>query len=159
MGVLPNEYISKDTFHAPDLVVIRCNNIDAFETFCTLCLRHVIGSCSWKKEHRKTKVSKIFTLCDESFAFLVLEIKWLYWKAFYDRGRDDEKLVAETKFMVHGSMGGLKGWHNDGIKLFGRRLQHQWNVDHKNVLKSARRIFDDDDSELEEDVEPWIIDF
>ena len=179
MGVLPNESFSEDEYHVTDLVAIRCNDIDAFEAFCMLCLRHAVGSCSWKKEHRKTKCSKIFTLCDEAFAFLVLENNRLIWKSFYDRIQDDEKLVAETKFTVRGSMGGLKGWHKDGIKLFNEllreveqtrhlnqskiveeNLQRQWNEDRKNVLKTAGRIVvDDDNSESEEDVEPLIIDF
>jgi len=132
-----------------------------------LCLRHEVGSCSWKKEHGKTKVSKILTLCDEAFTFLVLEYNQLYWKTFYDRIQDDDKPVAETKIMVHGSMGGLKGCHKDGIKLFNdllrtveqtrhlnqskiteEDLQCHWNLDCKNVQRTAGRfVVDDDDSE------------
>jgi hypothetical protein len=33
MGVLLNESFSEDTFHASDVVVIRCNDVDAFEAF------------------------------------------------------------------------------------------------------------------------------
>ena len=100
MGVLPNEFFSKYTFHTSDLVAIICHDVDAFEAFCMLCLRHAVGSCSWKKEHCKTKVSKIFTLCDEAFAFLVLENNWMYQKAFYDRIQDDDKWKPNSWFMV-----------------------------------------------------------
>jgi hypothetical protein len=45
-------------------------------------------------------------------------------------------------------------------KVMEEVLQHQWNADLKNNIRTAGRIFDDDDgSESEEDIEPLIVDF
>ena len=44
-------------------------------------------------------------------------------------------------------------------KVMEEILQHKWNLDVKNYLKTTGRIIDDDGSESEEDIEPWIADF
>ena len=180
LGVLPSEDYDEETYTASSLVMlVRCDNIDAFEAFCVLCLKHSIGSAAWRKSYRKDKISSVYTISDEAFSFLVLDNNRSYWKAYYNTDNiENDKPATETRYMVRGSMGGVKGWHVDGIKVYNSLLaavmdkrklndskvaeeilQNKWNADKRNDLRGSGKIIEVADDESEEEVQPLIVDF
>jgi hypothetical protein len=39
--------------HGQVITIIRTNNINAFESFCVLCLKHIVGTASWRQNFRR----------------------------------------------------------------------------------------------------------
>lgn len=129
--------------------------------------------------YRKDKISSVFTISDEAFSFLVLDNNRSYWKAYYNTNNiENDKPVTETRYTVRGSMGGVKGWHVDGIKVYNSLLaavmdkrklnnskvaeeilQNKWNADKRNDLRGSGKIIEVADSDSEEEVQPLIVDF
>jgi hypothetical protein len=62
------------------LAKIRIENIDAFQAFAVLCLRHTISVMTWRVKHRKFKLTDIFSISDEGIALVILENNAKVWK-------------------------------------------------------------------------------
>ena len=119
------------------LATIRNEDIDAFESFCVLCLKHVVGTGVWRQNYRRDTISNAFTISDEAFAFLVLDNNRHYWKLCYDvgehnipmvetaspSGRPSKRRKIETKYTKRGSAGGTQGWNQEGIDTYNTLLQ------------------------------------
>lgn len=62
------------------LAKMRIEDIDAFQAFAALCLRHTIGVMTWRVKHRKFKLSDFFSCSDEGLALVILENNAKVWK-------------------------------------------------------------------------------
>jgi len=119
------------------LATIRTEDIEAFESFCVLCLKHIVGTGVWRQNFRRETISHAFTISDEAFAFLVLDNNRHYWKLCYEvgehniplvettstTGRPSKRRKIETKYTKRGSAGGTQGWNQEGIETYNSLLQ------------------------------------
>ena len=136
------------------LATIRTEDADAFESFCVLCLKHVIGTSVWRQNYRRETISNAFTISDEAFAFLVLDNNRHYWKLCYDvgehniplvettspSGRPSKRRKIETKYTKRGSAGGTQGWNQEGIETYNTLLQVVITNRNKNESKDLEGV-------------------
>ena len=181
LGVIPSDNLDEeDDFNILSMVAMRHTDIDAFEAFCVLCMKHAVGNTTSRKNYRRDIVSGYVTLCNEAFCFLILENHREYWREYFcTENMEENKVAVKTKYTVRGSMGGVKGWHADGIKVFNRllkevklernnprsadierELKRKWNVDMNNQLSMNGRLVISNRIEVaEEEEEPDLPDF
>jgi hypothetical protein len=119
------------------ITIIRTTNLNAFESFCVLCLKHIVGNASWRQNFRRDTISSVFTISDEAFAFLVLDNNREYWRLCYEKGehnipvaestsasgRSHKRRKIETRYTKRGSEGGKQGWTQDGIDAYNDLLK------------------------------------
>jgi hypothetical protein len=119
------------------MTIIRTSNINAFEAFCVLCLKHIVGTSSWRENFRKDTISKAFTISDEAFAFLILDNNRVFWNLCYTEGehnipviestsvsgRSHKRRKIETRYTKQGSSGGKQGWNQEGIGTYNTLLK------------------------------------
>jgi hypothetical protein len=131
------------------ITIIRSTNINAMECFCVLCLKHIVGTASWRQKFRKDTVSNAFTISDEAFAFLVLDNNRVFWKLCYIEGehnipaiesmsasgRSHKRRKIETKYTKRGSSGGKQGWNQEGIDTYNSFLKVVMNNRNKGDSK------------------------
>jgi hypothetical protein len=134
-----DEYFQEDNYDLGRIVAsIRTDmDCDAFESFCVLCLKHIVGSSSWRQNYRRETISSAFTISDEAFAFLVLDNNRDYWKLCYDvgehnipvvestsaSGRATKRRKVDTRYTKRGSAGGMQGWNREGIDAYNALLK------------------------------------
>jgi hypothetical protein len=128
-----------EELYDPSAIVttVRTTDIDAFECFCVLCLKHIVGTATWRREFRRDTVPNMFTISDEAFAFLVLDNNREYWKQCYiegehnipvretnsTSGRAHKRIMIDTKYTKRGSVGGKQGWNQEGIETYNALLR------------------------------------
>ena len=131
------------------VATIRTDDIDALESFCVLCLKHIVGMASWRQNFRRENLSDLFTISDEAFAFLVLDNNREYFKQCYKEGEHNIPVIQttsasgrchkrrkiETKYTKRGSLGGKQGWNQEGIDTYNSLLK----VVMENRIKSVSK--------------------
>ena len=144
------------------ITIIRTTNIKALESFCVLCLKHIVGNASWRQNFRRDEMSSVFTVSDEAFAFLVLDNNREYWKLCYERGehnipvtestsasgRSHKRRKIDTKYTKRGSEGGKQGWTQNGIDTYNILLKAVMNnrnkAESKDLEGRLKRQWNDD---------------
>jgi hypothetical protein len=91
---------------------IRTEDINVFESFCVLCLKHVAGTGVWRQNYSRETISDAFTISDEAFAFLVLDNNRHYWKLSYKVGEHNISLVDTAS-----PSGQPSKWHRIETKI------------------------------------------
>jgi hypothetical protein len=124
----------KKTRTPKEMVALRTTDMDAFEAFCILFLRHTTGKVSWKSSSRSSRISETFTISDEAFAFLVLDDNINYWRKYYlsdvnavsqvvasSGGKGKKPAIrVETKYSLKNRTG---AWSNEGIRTYNILFQ------------------------------------
>lgn len=101
---------------------IRIEDIDAFQAFAVLCLRHTIGVMTWRVKHRKFKLSDFFSISDEGLALVILENNAKVWK---DKAFGDAAIEPNARYMDTAKDGSVrKTWSIEGKMRF-TALCHQ----------------------------------
>jgi hypothetical protein len=157
-----NRTDNKKTMRTPkEMVALKRTDLDAYEAFCVLLLKHAIGKVSWRASCRSERISEIFTLSDEAFAFLVLDNNINSWRKYflsdvdmdtqsasYGQGGKGKKseMAVETKYTKKG--GGNKDkaygcWTNEGIRTYNALLQEVKNLREIPDSKSTEDILMD----------------
>ena len=91
-----------------------------FNTFIELCLIHSTTAVRWRYKCYCTPISKIFTICDEALAMLMLENNVADLKRINSEKRKLTRKESTPKYTrVNKDTGNkFQGWHKDGIKRF-----------------------------------------
>ena len=144
----------KEELYDPGEVIEKIrSNIDTLDSFCILCLKHIVGMAVWRQNFRKDIISNAFTISDEAFAFLVLDNNRVFWKLCYvdgehnipvvestsTSGRIHKRRKIETKYTKRGSMGGKQGWNQEGIDTYNSFLK----VVMTNRQKDASKVLEE----------------
>jgi hypothetical protein len=97
---------------AQKLAKIRIEDIDAFQAFAVLCLRHTVGVMTWRVKHRKFKLSDFFSLSDEGLALVILENNAKVWK---DKAYGITNTSSSARYMEVAKDGSVrKVWSVEG---------------------------------------------
>jgi hypothetical protein len=138
LGSIGDPEFDEESYDPAEVIAsVRTTNIDAMESFCVLCLKHIVGTAVWRQNYRKENISNAFTISDEAFAFLVLDNNREYWKLCYQlgehnipavettspSGRAHKRRKLETKYTKRGSAGGTQGWNQQGIDTYNSLLK------------------------------------
>jgi len=151
LGSTGDEAFDGESYDAGALVTAIRSEEDcsAFESFCVLCLKHIVGTSSWRQNFRREAISDAFTISDEAFAFLVLDNNKDYWKLCYEvgehnipvvqstsaSGRATKRRKVDTRYTKRGSAGGTQGWNKEGIDTYNKLLKEVINNRSKNESK------------------------
>lgn len=151
---------------------VRIENMDAFEAFCVLCLKHTNGAMVWKLKHRKCSIKSMYSVSDEALAFLILDNSCEIW----ERKARGEEVLADGKYMTRAAGGRAnfrRAWSNRGKerynKLFAQvselrsftlsttvegELMNRWKQESRtNSRRNGDCVSDDDDISDDEERE------
>jgi hypothetical protein len=104
---------------AKKLSKARIEDVNAFQAFVVLCLRHTIGVMTWKLKHRREAVSDLFSISDEALALVILENNAQVWK---DKARGVISTADRARggrYMTRSKNGSIrKEWSHEGLERF-----------------------------------------
>jgi hypothetical protein len=94
------------------LARLRIEDVNAFNTFTVLCLRHTVGVMTWRLKHRKFVISDIFSISDEALALVILENNAQVWK---DKAFGTVTASTKARYMRKSRDGSVrKDWSDEG---------------------------------------------
>lgn len=139
------------------------------KAFVHYALKHTVPNATWVGSKLEVCIGRIFSICDEAFAVLVLMNNWKEWEEMLsgkDRKRDEESKTLFTNKHItladgdggQSMRGGkrkkkdklqMKGWSEEGISEYNKIMMYLANVrneaEYKCVEEQLLNMYKDED--------------